>query len=133
MLRRLVTPFCIVLAAGLLGACSGDDDDNGAADDTTTSSSAPGSTVPATTTRVEATDFAFSPTTVNVKAGTPVALRVANKGNAPHTFTIDALKIDQRVSAGEEVEVLVQAPAAATHTFYCRFHRSQMEGTLTAS
>lgn len=128
--RRLALPLCLVLAAGLLGACSDDDD---ATDGTTTSTSGPGVTVQASTTRVEAGDFAFTPTTVNVKAGAPVALRVANKGKAPHTFTIDALHVDQQVGPGEEVEVLVQAPTAATHTFYCRFHRSQMEGTLTAA
>ncbi|MBW3669101.1 MAG: cupredoxin domain-containing protein [Actinobacteria bacterium] len=126
MRRRL--SFAVLLTVVLVGACNGDADDS--ADDTSTTTG-PGVTVQATTTAVVATDFAFDPATVQVSAGSPVALRVSNKGNAPHTFTVDALAIDQEVDPGEEVEVLIQAPTAASHVFYCRFHRAQgMEGTL---
>ena len=129
MRRRLF--LAVLLTVVLVGACNGDADDS--ADDTTTST-APGITVQAETTAVTATDFAFDPTTVQVKAGSPVAVRLSNKGKAPHTFTVDALRIDQQVAPGEEVEVLIQAPTASSHTFYCRFHRGQgMEGSLQAS
>ena len=129
MRRRL--PLAVLLTVALLGACNDDGDDSA---DGTTTTTGPGSTVQAETTSVTANDFAFDPTTVQVKAGSPVALRLSNKGNAPHTFTVDALRVDQQVAPGEEVEVLIQAPTATSHTFYCRFHRGQgMEGSLQAS
>jgi plastocyanin len=51
-----------------------------------------------------------------------------------HTFTIDALHIDQVVSAGATASVDIKVPTAGSLQFYCRFHQSKgMQGAIFAT
>jgi plastocyanin len=79
---------------------------------------------------VEADDFFFDATYIKSKKGTlTVALR--NAGNAPHTFTVDALDIDEEIEPGKKATVKVKVPSSSAVAFYCRFHEGQgMQGAI---
>ena len=82
-------------------------------------------------------DFSFTKTFVKVKAGTTVSVTVKNKGNAQHTFTVDAASgdtpiVDEQLSPGDSVTFDVSVPGdGSAVAFYCRFHvGSGMQGAL---
>lgn len=80
---------------------------------------------------LELDDFYFSPTFIKVAAGGTVTLRLTNEGEAPHTFTIDSLGVDEEVPAGETADVEVEVPDSGATAWYCRFHKSQgMQGAF---
>jgi plastocyanin len=77
-------------------------------------------------------DSFFDPKELTAKAGQPLTVELQNNGNAPHTFTIDALNIEETLDPGQKATVTLTPKQDGTMQFYCRFHRSQgMEGTLT--
>jgi len=45
-----------------------------------------------------------------------------NEGNTQHTFTIDALGVDQTLDPDQKATVTVTLPASGATNFYCRFH-----------
>ena len=83
---------------------------------------------------VELDDFYFGPAFVNATLGTSLKVEVKNEGKATHTFTIDALKIDQTIAPGKTVDVTVAVPKAGALAMYCRFHKgSGMQGAIFAT
>ena len=86
----------------------------------------------AATLEIEADDFYFSPTFVKVKPGEKVAITLKNEGDTTHTFTSDALNIDQQVSAGKSKKFTVTVPSSGTaFQFHCDFHESMgMQGAF---
>ena len=82
---------------------------------------------------VEMDDTYFKPTFIEAAPGATFTVELANEGSLPHTFTADALGIDQEVAPGKKAEVKVKMPKA-TATFHCRFHGSMgMQGGLIAT
>jgi plastocyanin len=80
---------------------------------------------------LELDDFYFGPTFIKAAPGATVKVELRNEGSAPHTFTVDALKIDKTVAAGEDASVSVKLPASGALAFYCRFHKGQgMQGAF---
>lgn len=81
---------------------------------------------------LELDDFYFEPTFVATDGGKSVTVQVTNEGDAPHTFTVDSLGIDEVVNAGESAEVTVDLPEeVGTLRYYCRFHAAQgMQGAF---
>jgi plastocyanin len=82
-------------------------------------------------------DFAFTVSSLPVKAGETVRLAVANDDTSLHTFTLVEAGIDVAIPPGAERLVEFQAPAAGTYTWYCVPHsgmtpegRQGMVGTL---
>jgi plastocyanin len=71
---------------------------------------------------IEADDFYFKSTFLKAKPGTTVTVSLKNEGKAQHTFTIDALGIDQTLDPGQSTTVSVTLPATGATNFYCRFH-----------
>jgi plastocyanin len=72
---------------------------------------------------VEVDDFYFAPTVLEGEAGQSLALTLSNEGDAPHTFTIDALDVDEELDPGtEDVTVDVTFPDSGALVFYCRLH-----------
>lgn len=68
-------------------------------------------------------DLAFDPTFVKVAPGANVTLSLKNDGDlADHTFTIDALAVDQRLVPGEDAQIVVQLPSEGAFRFYCKLH-----------
>ncbi len=82
-------------------------------------------------TELELDDFYFGPTYLRGEPGSTVTLALVNEGDAPHTFTIDALDVDTEVAPGESTEVEVTLGDQGATVFYCRFHQGQgMQGAI---
>ncbi len=71
---------------------------------------------------IEADDYYFKPTFTKAKPGTTVTVALKNEGKTQHTFTIDALGIDQTLNPDQKATVTVTLPASGATNFYCRFH-----------
>jgi len=54
-----------------------------------------------------------------------VTVELVNEGNATHTFTSDALGVDEDVDASESSSVTVTLPEEGAVEFHCRFHEGQ--------
>lgn len=105
----------------LLAACSSDNG-SGSGDSSGPASSGGGTTI-------VAKDFAFSPDSVNVKAGT-VTLTVTNEDGTEHTFTLDDGSSNTDLPAGETVTVTLDL--STTVGWHCTIHPS-MTGTLNVT
>ena len=81
---------------------------------------------------MELDDFYFGPTFVKTTPGATITLELHNEGSNPHTFTIDALGIDEEVAAGDTAEVEVTLPDDGATAFYCSFHKDSngMQGAF---
>jgi len=148
-----------VLALGLVGtACS----NYGGASNVTGASAAPQSPAPATSgapassappattaattgssvncTKAEGVvalttqGFAFQPAKLSAKSCTTV--KITNKDQANHTFTIDGSTVNSAIPPGGNTSATLEL-APGTYTFYCRFHGSPdgtgMAGKLTVT
>jgi plastocyanin len=61
----------------------------------------------------------------------PTIIELENESDDTHTFTIDALGLDQEVAPGESATVDVTLPDEGATRFYCRFHHDQgMQGAF---
>lgn len=156
-LRRLLALAAVTtLVLATAAACSSDDDGDDAATTTTRASATTGGSGTSTpsggapvelsgpvndrgTGTVEAdneidvdtVDFAFSPTFIQATPGQTVRIEISNEGGAPHTFTSDALEVDQEIGPDEDATVEVTVPQEGAVGFYCRFHRGQgMQGAI---
>jgi plastocyanin len=80
---------------------------------------------------LEMDDYYFEPTFLKAAPGATVHVELENEGDDGHTFTIDALGIDQEVAPGESATVDVTLPQEGAVRFYCRFHGGQgMQGAF---
>jgi plastocyanin len=80
----------------------------------------------------EIDDFYFEPTVLEGEAGQSVTLEMFNEGEAQHTFTVDALRIDETLAPDARMSVEVTLPESGALMFYCRFHEGQgMLGALS--
>ena len=83
---------------------------------------------------MELDDFYFGPTFTQAEAGGTVTVSLFNEGDAPHTFTIDSLGVDEEVQPGDTAEVEVTLPESGAVRYYCRFHVGQgMQGAFYAN
>jgi plastocyanin len=81
---------------------------------------------------ITAHDNDFGPGTIEVPAGEPVTLEVANEGSAPHNFVIDDLDISSgTLDDGDVVTISLTAPEG-TIEFVCTFHGG-MRGEIVAT
>jgi plastocyanin len=72
---------------------------------------------------VELDDFYFEPTVLEGDAGQTLTVDLFNEGEAPHTFTIDSLSVDETLQPGDEgLSAEVTFPDSGALLFYCRFH-----------
>jgi plastocyanin len=79
-----------------------------------------------------AQDSQFAPTALNAHVGQPVALRLDNRDDTPHTFTIKDLNVDVYMPAGKSALALFTPTKAGAYTITCDFHPA-MQATLTVS
>ena len=61
----------------------------------------------------------FSPNTLTVAKGTKVTINLTNSGPIPHTFTLDAFKINVALDPGKTGTASFTPTAAGTYYFYC--------------
>jgi plastocyanin len=79
---------------------------------------------------IEASDFFFSPTCVTGLHSGTLTLRVHNMGVVLHNVSIPALHIDQDMSPGQTITVVVKMGSTLL-VFFCKYHRaSGMLGAL---
>jgi plastocyanin len=58
---------------------------------------------------------------------------VDNQDSVEHNFTLKEANADKDVESGESVDVSFTAPAAGSYEFICKYHPSQMKGTVTVA
>lgn len=122
-MRRFTAVLAITLASAMFVAGCGSDGKSsaGSAD---ASSAGSGKTV-----KVEADDFAFKPTDIELDPGS-ATLEVQNAGQVEHNITVEGLDVNKDLEAGETTKVAVDAKAG-TYEFHCKYHPTQMKGTIT--
>jgi plastocyanin len=80
---------------------------------------------------LELDDNYFAPTFARGTPGEEVTVELVNEGNATHTFTSDALGVDEELSAGDSTSVTVTLPEEGAVAYHCRFHEgSGMKGAF---
>jgi plastocyanin len=118
-----------LVAAG----CGGSSGSSGGSSDTA---------APATTTAgggggeavsLTAKGIAWSQTQLNMTAGQQVTVKVDNQDTVEHNFTFKEANAEKDVEGGESIEVSFTAPAAGSYQFFCKYHPSQMKGTVTVA
>jgi plastocyanin len=81
---------------------------------------------------IELNDTYFEPTFVRGTPGQRVTVELENEGELSHTFTSDALDVDEELGPGDDASVTVTLPDGGTIEFECRFHRGQgMRGAFS--
>ena len=79
---------------------------------------------------IEASDFFFSPTCVTGLQSGTITLTVHNGGVVLHNLSIPQLHIDQDMSPGQTITVVVKMGSTPL-VFFCKYHRgSGMLGAL---
>jgi plastocyanin len=116
-LAMLVAVFALILVSA---ACSSDDNGGDA-------SGGDGAAADMTMT---VKDFEFDPSTVDVSSG-ETTIEITNTGAVEHSFTLDDDSVSQDIEPGETQTVTVNVTADAA--FHCKYHPTQMTGTLTVS
>ena len=127
-----------VLALAAAGCGGGSDDGGGSA------SAAPTTAAETTTTaggggggeteiQLVASNFKFDKTSLDMQSGSQVKVELRNQGQAEHNFTFTEAGANQDVEAGEDATATFTAPAAGSYQFHCKYHPSQMKGTVTVT
>jgi plastocyanin len=126
-MKRLAITVALVAVAAVSAACSS----------TTAAQPAPSGPVDPNGPTIVAKDMKFLPTTVEVKAGSNVALHFDNQDSAPHNVAIyvdssasKAISVGEVISSAKKDQV-VPALAAGTYFFRCDVHHD-MIGTIVA-
>jgi plastocyanin len=114
--RRLLATLVAVSALTLVSAaCSSNDNGSG------------GGGGAAADVTMTVKDFQFDPSTVNVSSG-ETTIEITNTGAVEHSFTLDDNSVSQDIQPGETQTVTVNVTADAG--FHCKYHPTQMTGTL---
>ena len=80
---------------------------------------------------VVGTEFAFSPSTITVKAGEQVKLNFNNDGSYPHNWVLEGQNIQtKKVLGGAGDTIEFTAPVAGTYTFYCSIPGHREKGLV---
>ncbi|WP_232280615.1 cupredoxin domain-containing protein [Chloroflexus aggregans] len=85
------------------------------------------------TIEITATEMRFDPDRVEAQTGEQIFIRLRNRGQVAHSFTIELPAGDRTVSADPGVDAILtfRAPAPGEYRFYCRIpgHEAQ-QGVL---
>jgi plastocyanin len=80
---------------------------------------------------LELDDNYFAPTFIRGTPGEKVTVKLRNEGNATHSFTSDALGVDEELGPDDSSSVTVTLPQEGAVEFHCRFHGAQgMKGAF---
>ena len=114
----------------LLAACSSSDDNATTTAKASQTASASGAAQPQAIT-VTAVNFSLSPGTITASAGQVINVTFQNNGSTTHSFTVgttDVAVADSGTSSSGSFTA-----SATTVEFHCKFHPTQMKGTITIS
>jgi plastocyanin len=137
MRRVIIVPVVLFAAAGL-AACGSSSSSSGSGSSgggpygggsSKTSSTTGAATPSGPATALGAKDFRFTPTTLSVPAG-GATVKFTNSGSVEHNFTIDGKGLSKDAEAGKSVTLAVDLPAGS-YKFHCKYHPTQMTGTIT--
>lgn len=78
-----------------------------------------------------AKDFTFEPAELTAPAGDETTFHVVNAGDAKHNITIEELGVDQDVDVRGLADFSFTAEQPGEFEFFCKYHATQMTGTLT--
>ena len=82
---------------------------------------------------LEADDYSFNPTFLRGSPGQNLTLRIANRGEAEHNFSLSAQQVDKDIAPSSTVDVAVMFPSSGVLRFFCKYHVSLgMNGQLLA-
>jgi plastocyanin len=133
--RRWVAASAAMFAVTLLlTGCGGSSDSSGSNSgggaSATTAAAGGGASdkVPLT-----AKGITWDKTQLNMPANKQVTVTVDNQDTVEHNFTFEDAKANKDVEGGESAEVSFTTPAAGSYEFHCKYHPSQMKGTVTVS
>lgn len=74
---------------------------------------------------MELDDFYFEPTFVQAPGASTATIELFNEGSATHTFTVDALEVDEELEPGDRRTIEVELGTETRYEFFCRFHSEQ--------
>ncbi len=74
---------------------------------------------------LELDDFYFEPTYIKAPGDSTATIELFNEGSTTHTFTIDALNVDEELAADTRKTIEVKLGTETRYEFYCRFHADQ--------
>ncbi len=78
---------------------------------------------------ISASEYKFTPATLNIKTGERVRITFRNTGRLPHNLTIDELDVEtDNIPAGKETTVEFTASKGGTFTAYCSVGNHQALG-----
>lgn len=107
----------LVAFALVMGACGEDAEDTDAQESANT---------------VEAFDFYFEPTSLQLEPGAEATITLANAGGVAHSFTVPDLDLEIEAQSGDSVDGTFGVPdEPGTLDFYCKFHPEDMTGTIS--
>jgi plastocyanin len=142
MRRRggMVIGVLVGVLALVAAGCGGGSDNGGSASAAPTTTAAAETTTTAgggggggTEIQLVASDFKFDKTSLDMQSGSQVKVELRNQGQAEHNFTFTEAGANQDVEAGEDATATFTAPAAGSYQFHCKYHPSQMKGTVTVT
>src|ERR1700674_5449007 len=116
----------------LLAACSSSDDNATTTPKASqTTSASGGAAQPQAAITVTAVDFSLSPATITASAGQLINVTFKNNGSVTHSFTVGTTDVAV-IASGASGSGNFTA-SATTVEFHCKFHPTQMKGTITIS
>lgn len=81
---------------------------------------------------VQAFDYYFDPTALNVEVGAQVTIELTNSGSVQHSWTSTDLDASVEAASGETSSVTFTAPnEPGSYDFFCEFHPDDMQGTIS--
>jgi plastocyanin len=113
----------------LLAACSSSGDNATTTTKASQTTSASGGAAQPQAITVTAVDFSFSPATITASAGQVINVTFKNTGSTQHSFTVGSTDVAQ--AAGGASSSGSFTASATTVEFHCKFHPTQMKGTIT--
>jgi plastocyanin len=78
-------------------------------------------------------NISFNTTKLTFKTGQKVTVTTQNQDSIEHNFTFAAANVSTDVEAGESKVSSFTAPAPGTYNFHCKYHPTQMVGTVTVT